>query len=115
MVVNSLITSHVDGARVPADQPVSVDGHRLGWRLCHQQRGGVERRRQDLGLSDIGSRSRPLCIPHLELQFLTGRAGKRTVMARASNKIGQTQTTELIQNPPGYHHNIVHSVTFDVV
>jgi len=27
------------------------------------------------------------------------------VMARATNKIGQTQTTELNHNPPGYHHN----------
>jgi hypothetical protein len=41
--------------------------------------------------------------------------GKQSVMARASNKVGQTQTTELIQNPAGYHHNVVHSVTFDVV
>ena len=35
-------------------------------------------------------------------------------MARASNKIGQTQTTELIQNPAGYHHNVIHSVSFNV-
>ena len=34
--------------------------------------------------------------------------------ARAFNKIGQSQTTELIQNPAGYHHNLVHSVSFDV-
>ena len=35
-------------------------------------------------------------------------------MARATNKIGQTQTTELIHNPAGYHHNVEHSVTFNV-
>ena len=40
--------------------------------------------------------------------------GKQTVMARATNKIGQTQTSELIHNPAGYHHNVVHSVTFNV-
>ena len=28
-------------------------------------------------------------------------------MARATNKIGQTQTSELIDNPAGYHHNVV--------
>jgi len=42
------------------------------------------------------------------------KAGKATVMARATNKIGQTQTTALIQNPAGYHHNLVHSITLSV-
>jgi hypothetical protein len=46
--------------------------------------------------------------------LLAKTAGKQTVMARATNKIGQTQTTELIHNPAGYHHNVVHSVTFNV-
>ncbi len=40
--------------------------------------------------------------------------GKNTVMARASNIIGQAQTHELIQNPAGYHHNVMHSITFNV-
>jgi hypothetical protein len=40
--------------------------------------------------------------------------GKETVTARATNKIGQTQTSELIHNPAGYHHNVMHSVTFNV-
>ena len=40
--------------------------------------------------------------------------GKVTVMARATNKIGQTQTTELIHNPAGYHHNVMHSITLNV-
>ena len=35
-------------------------------------------------------------------------------MARATNKIGQTQTATLIANPAGYHHNVVHSITLNV-
>ena len=35
-------------------------------------------------------------------------------MARATNSIGQGQTTELILNPAGYHHNVMQSVTFNV-
>jgi len=31
-------------------------------------------------------------------------------MARATNKIGQSQTAELIPNPAGYHHNLMHSI-----
>ena len=40
--------------------------------------------------------------------------GKLTVMARAANKIGQSQTAELIANPAGYHHNVMHRVTLIV-
>jgi hypothetical protein len=36
-------------------------------------------------------------------------------MARATNVIGQTQTTELIHNPAGYHHNVIQSLSLDVV
>jgi hypothetical protein len=32
-------------------------------------------------------------------------------MARASNKIGQTQVSDLILNPAGYHHNVIQTVT----
>jgi sulfite dehydrogenase len=44
---------------------------------------------------------------------LTGK-GKVTVMARASNAIGQTQTATLIHNPAGYHHNVIHSLSLNV-
>ena len=46
---------------------------------------------------------------------LPAKAGKLTVTARASNAIGQTQTAALIFNPAGYHHNVMHSVTLDVM
>jgi hypothetical protein len=36
-------------------------------------------------------------------------------MARASNMIGGTQTAELISNPAGYHHNVMHSLSLTVV
>ena len=35
-------------------------------------------------------------------------------MARATNAIGQGQTTELILNPAGYHHNIIQTVSLNV-
>jgi len=34
-------------------------------------------------------------------------------MARATNAIGQSQTAQLILNPAGYHHNVMHSVTLN--
>jgi len=36
------------------------------------------------------------------------------VTARAINKVGQTQTAELILNPAGYHHNVMQTITLNV-
>jgi hypothetical protein len=41
-------------------------------------------------------------------------AGSLTVMAKATNRIGATQTFELIANPAGYHHNLVQRVNLTV-
>jgi hypothetical protein len=46
--------------------------------------------------------------------FTPRSKGRRIVMARAANKIGQTQTSELILNPAGYHHNLIHRVAINV-
>ncbi len=43
------------------------------------------------------------------------KAGKYIVMARATNRVGATQTFELIANPAGYHHNVVQQIHIDVV
>jgi len=48
-------------------------------------------------------------------RFSLKKRVKHVVMARATNRIGQTQTTELILNPAGYHHNVVQSVTLVAV
>jgi hypothetical protein len=32
-------------------------------------------------------------------------------MARAINKIGQSQAAALIANPAGYHHNVIQTLT----
>jgi hypothetical protein len=42
------------------------------------------------------------------------KVGKQTIVARATNAIGQTQTADLIINPGGYHHNVMHAVTLIV-
>jgi hypothetical protein len=46
--------------------------------------------------------------------FSSRKRGTYTFLARATNRIGQTQTEELIFNPSGYHHNVVQSVTVHV-
>jgi DMSO/TMAO reductase YedYZ molybdopterin-dependent catalytic subunit len=36
--------------------------------------------------------------------------GRYKIMARATNKIGQSQATALIANPAGYHHNVIQTL-----
>ena len=110
MVVNSLITSHADGATVKSGEKVGGIAWDGGYGITSVEistDGGKSWREATLG-QDIGPFAfRAFSHP------LDGK-GKHTVMARATNKIGQTQTTVLNHNPAGYHHNIVHSVTLNV-
>ncbi len=110
MVVNSLITSHPDGATVKSGTAVggiAWDGG-YGIRVVEVSTdNGRTWSEAKLG-EDLGRFAfRPWSFP------LKGK-GKTTVMARASNVIGQTQTAALIHNPPGYHHNVIHSVTLNL-
>ena len=112
MVVNSLITSHPDGASVNAGT-VTVGG--MAWDGGYGIRtvemstdGGRTWKEATLG-EDLGRfafRPFSLAIP--------AQRGKLTVTARATNAIGKTQTAALIPNPAGYHHNVMHSVTLNV-
>jgi DMSO/TMAO reductase YedYZ molybdopterin-dependent catalytic subunit len=113
MVVNSLITSPADGANVKMG-PVVIGG--IAWDGGHGIRtvevssdGGKTWVTATLG-EDLGR----FAFRTFSYNFAPKAPGKQTVMARATNKIGQSQTTELIHNPAGYHHNVVHSVTFNV-
>ena len=114
MVVNSLITSHPDGAAVQAGAPVTISG--IAWDGGYGIRaveisgdGGKTWATATLG-EDLGRFAfRPFSFAVTSLA-----RGKHTMMARATNKIGQGQTAELIVNPAGYHHNVMHSVTLIV-
>jgi DMSO/TMAO reductase YedYZ molybdopterin-dependent catalytic subunit len=109
MVVNSLITSHVDDAQVAVGE-VMVRG--LAWDGGYGIRtveastdGGQSWAAATLG-DDLGRYAfRPWSF------VLPAKPGKNTVMVNATNKIGQTQTAALLFNPAGYHNNVMQSVT----
>jgi hypothetical protein len=114
MVVNSLITGPANGARLPRGQPITVSG--IAWDAGYGITGvevssdeGKSWRTAVLG-EDLGR----YAFRTFSFSLPSSLGGKQTVMARAFNKIGQGQTAELIPNPAGYHHNIFHSVSFDV-
>ncbi len=114
MVVNSLITSPAQGARVEAGSSVAVNG--IAWDGGYGLRaveistdGGEVWHEAKLG-EDLGR----FAFRTFSFPFTPTGKGKQSVMARATNMIGQTQTAELIQNPAGYHHNVIQTVTFNV-
>ena len=114
MMVNSLITSHADGAKAKAGAALSIGG--VAWdsgrgvaRVEVSTDDGKSWREAtlgpDLGRFSFRTFSFPLGKP---------RRGKLSVMARATNKTGQTQVATAIFNPPGYHHNVIQKITLDI-
>ncbi|WP_291614590.1 molybdopterin-dependent oxidoreductase [Bradyrhizobium sp.] len=109
MVVNSLITSHRDGAKVKTGK-VTVSG--MAWDGGYGIRavevstdGGKTWAAATLG-EDLGRFAfRPWSFN------LSAKAGKNSVMVNATNRIGQAQTSELIFNPAGYHNNVMQNIT----
>jgi DMSO/TMAO reductase YedYZ molybdopterin-dependent catalytic subunit len=111
ILVNSLITSHRDGATVNAGK-VTVAG--IAWD------GGYEIRTVEVS-SDGGMTWNAATLEENLGRYafrpwrhvIDIRPGKNTVSARATNAIGQSQTASLILNPAGYHHNVMQSVTLN--
>ena len=109
IVVNSLITSHHDGAKVKAGK-VTVSG--IAWdggygirRVELSTDGGKTWTDAKLG-QDLGRFAfRPWSLD------ITAKKGKNSVMVNATNAIGQTQTGTLIFNPAGCHNNVMQSIT----
>jgi DMSO/TMAO reductase YedYZ molybdopterin-dependent catalytic subunit len=108
MVVNSLITSHRDGVTVkPGKVAVSGMAWDGGYGISSVQVStdsgktwGMATLGQDLGRYAF----RPWSFD------LSAKRGKNTVMVNATNKIGQSQTSELIFNPAGYHNNVMQNI-----
>jgi hypothetical protein len=111
IVVNSLITSHRDGANVNPGK-LTVSG--LAWD------GGYGIRAVDVSIDggeiwsaaklgeDLGKCAfRPWSFE------LNAKSGKNSVMVNATNMIGQTQTSQLLFNGAGYHNNVMQSITLN--
>jgi DMSO/TMAO reductase YedYZ molybdopterin-dependent catalytic subunit len=107
MVVSSLVTNLQDGSTLPAGRAAAVRG--VAWD------GGYGIREVEVSI-DAGKSWRPA-----ELGADLGRyawrqwsygipapeAGDYVVMAKATNRVGASQTFELLFNPAGYHNNVV--------
>lgn len=115
MVVNSLITNIEDGQIFRLGHAIEIRG--VAWDGGYGIKTvevstdvGREWQNAELG-RDYGRFS----WRQWSFVFRPPRRGKYTVMAKATNRIGQTQTFELIWNPAGYHNNVVQGVGVSIV
>jgi DMSO/TMAO reductase YedYZ molybdopterin-dependent catalytic subunit len=107
MVVNSLITNIGEGQKFRLGQTLEVKG--IAWdggygiQLVEVSTDeGTTWRPAELG-QDLGR----FAWRQWSYRFKPDAKGKHAIMAKATNRIGNTQTFEPILNPAGYHHNVV--------
>jgi DMSO/TMAO reductase YedYZ molybdopterin-dependent catalytic subunit len=108
--VRSLITSVTDGATLKSGQPLTVrgiafDGGYGITEVLFSDDGGRSWRAAQLG-EDLGRYS----FREWKIPFTPSRAGKFELMAKATNRIGQSQPMEPLWNPAGYMRNVVETV-----
>jgi hypothetical protein len=114
MVVNSLVTNLEDGQKFAFGQEITIAG--VAWDGGYgiatvevSEDGGRTWRAAQLA-ADLGRFS----WRQWSHRFLSGRAGRHMLMARATNRAGATQTFELIFNPAGYHNNVVQRINIEI-
>jgi DMSO/TMAO reductase YedYZ molybdopterin-dependent catalytic subunit len=106
-LVNSLITNVSDGQRFPATGGVPVKG--VAWDGGH----GIERVdvSSDGGstwtTAELGENAGRFSWRTWSWSFGPPKPGAYTLAARATNRIGTTQTSAALWNPAGYHHNVI--------
>jgi DMSO/TMAO reductase YedYZ molybdopterin-dependent catalytic subunit len=112
--INSLLVEPRPGTKLRRGEPVRLLG--IAWdggsgveRVEMSTDGGRNWRNAELG-RDLGR----YAWRHFHGEVKPDVAGPLDVSVRAFGRDGATQAAALIQNPAGYHHNVVQSVRFDV-
>jgi DMSO/TMAO reductase YedYZ molybdopterin-dependent catalytic subunit len=115
MVVSSLMTNLEEGQRFSAGQDIEVRG--IAWDGGY----GIEQVEVsvDSGASwraaQSGRDHGRFSWRQFAYRFASVQPGRYALLARASNRVGATQTYALIANPAGYHHNLVQKINIEVV
>jgi hypothetical protein len=110
MTVRSFIASPRPGALVPAGQPVPVKGIAFdgGYGVASVELssdGGATWRRASLG-ADLGRYS----FREWSASWTPPGPGQHRLMARAVNRIGESQGADPLWNPAGYLRNVIEHV-----
>jgi DMSO/TMAO reductase YedYZ molybdopterin-dependent catalytic subunit len=107
MVVNSLITFPNAGQSLPAGQALEIRG--LAWDGGYGI-AGVEVSADggaSWGPAVLGEDAGRFSVRRWSLTVPTPKPGSTVILARATNRLGESQPGEAIANPAGYHNNAV--------
>lgn len=113
--VRSFITSVPEGATLKAGATTLVrgiafdDGHGIREVLLSSDNGRSWR------AAELGRQVDRYAFREWTIPFRPERAGKLTLMAKATNRLGQSQPLEPLWNPAGYMRNCVEPVDVSVV
>ena len=115
LTIRSFITSLTDGATVPSGREtvvrgIAFDSGRGLREVSFSSDGGRTWRVAELG-ADPGKYS----FREWKIAFTPAQRGPVTLMARALNRIGESQPLDPLWNPAGYMRNVVEKVQVEVV
>ena len=114
ILINSLVTSHVDGERLQRGRPAEL----AGWAWD----GGSGISTVEISM-DEGRSWRPATLGEAPSSYSwrgfraaldTSKPGPLHVAVRATGRNGARQPEKLTPNPSGYHHNIIQTLTLEV-
>jgi hypothetical protein len=115
ILINSMVTSHENGARLARGKAAELSG--WAWdggsgisTVEFSMDGGQAWRSATLG-RDLGR----FAWRGFRFAVDTSTVGSRGVAVRAVSRAGARQPEKLTPNPSGYHHNIVQRLTLEVV
>lgn len=113
--IRSFITSVSAGSKLPAGRAavvrgIAFDGGHGIRDVLFSNDGGRSWRGTQLG-AEVGKYG----FREWTYRFTPSRKGAHTLMARASNRIGETQPLEPLWNQAGYMRNVVEAVPVEVV
>jgi len=107
IVVNSLITAPGNGQTLPAGQPLEIRG--LAWDGGYgitgvevSSDGGAS-----WGPATLGEDAGRFSVRRWSLTLPAPKPGIYVILAKATNRLGESQPNEAIANPAGYHNNPV--------
>jgi len=114
ILVNSLVTSHVDGERLERGRPAEL----AGWAWD----GGSGISAVDISLDEgrswrpakLGAASSPYAWRGFSMALDSTKPGPVRVAVRATARNGARQPDKLTPNPSGYHHNMIQTLSLEV-
>jgi len=114
ILINSLVTSHESGARLPHGKPASVEG----WAWDGGSGIAAVEISRDSGRSwqpaALGEDYGRFAWRGIRTPVATAQRGTIELLVRATARSGARQPSQLTPNPSGYHHNAIQMLALEV-